>query len=76
MVASLEEWGSFTPIVFEKEALVFQDRSALSRDWGGPEDLSGKLYVGFTATDLVIAGEIRDDVLTTNPVIWYRGDEI
>ena len=58
------------------DALVFQDRSPLSRDWGGEQDLSGKLFVGFTSTDLVIAGVIRDDVLTSNPVIWYRGDEI
>ena len=43
---------------------------------GGEDDLSGKLYVGFTSTDLVIAGEIRDDFLNTTPVIWYRGDEI
>ncbi len=74
----LGEWeaSSSRPIEFGKDALVTQDRSSLSRSWGGKQDLSGKLYVGFTATDLLIAGDITDDHLTTNPVLWYRGDEI
>ena len=48
----------------------------LSRNWAGEEDLSGRFWVGFTATDLLVAGEVRDDDLRLNPLDWWTGDEV
>ncbi len=72
----LAEWGSFTPLLYGDAERVFTERSPLSRNWGGDADLSGRLYVGFTATDLVLAGDISDDMHTPNASIWYRGDTV
>jgi len=72
----IDEWDPESAVVLGDENRIFGEDSPLSRAWSGPEDLSGEIHIGYTATDLVIAGTIHDDVLTLNPRIWWLGDEI
>jgi len=71
----LLEWGDAQPLVLG-EKNVIRNATDLSRDWAGEGDLSAVFYVGFTATDLVLAGTVRDDDLILNPDMWWLGDEI
>jgi len=70
----LTEWQSAQPI-------VMQDRSFFKEGlvWGGPADLSGKVYVMWDATNLYLAGEITDKIPLVNKQerqeIW-NGDAI
>ncbi|MCU0726593.1 MAG: sigma 54-interacting transcriptional regulator [Planctomycetes bacterium] len=70
------EWQGATLLHMSEANLIRQEGSPLSGDWRGPADLSGDFRVGYTATDLVLAGRVRDDVLTLNPRVWWAGDEI
>jgi diguanylate cyclase (GGDEF)-like protein len=70
------EWKGFVPLVLGEANLIRIEGSDLSRGWRGPADLSGEFHVGYTATDFVLAGRVRDDALTLNPRVWWAGDEI
>ncbi|MHC4473773.1 MAG: sugar-binding protein, partial [Planctomycetota bacterium] len=72
----LDEWAGAVSLELGEGNLIRNEASGLSMSWGGPRDLSGTFYVGYTATDLVIAGEVRDDDLVPNPRIWWLGDEV
>jgi hypothetical protein len=74
-VLSPAEWGEADRLVFGEKNLI-RNAADLSRDWSGESDLSGVLHVGFTATNLVIAGTVTDDRLKLNPIDWWLGDEI
>ncbi len=44
--------------------------------WRGPEDAGVRLWLGWNATDLVVGGELRDDVAQHDAERWYLGDGI
>ncbi|MEN8150985.1 MAG: diguanylate cyclase, partial [Planctomycetota bacterium] len=66
----LDEWGA-PPLVLGKDNVI-----ARTGGWAGEADLSAKIHVGYTATDLVLAGRVTDDKLLLNPNHWWLGDEI
>ncbi len=72
------EWKDVPALVLSEANLVRPEEGNLSRHWAGEADLSGVLHLAFTATDLVLAGRVRDDVSTINPnpSAWWAGDEI
>jgi DNA-binding NtrC family response regulator/GGDEF domain-containing protein len=67
----LDEWDRSTYLDLGEANLVRKDPS-----YGGPADLSGRIYIARSATTLYIAGEIHDDTLYWNPKESYLGDGV
>lgn len=44
--------------------------------WRGTDDASVRLWLGWNAADLVLYGEVYDDVLQHDPERWYQGDSL
>jgi DNA-binding NtrC family response regulator len=69
----LDEWDKSKAIEIKDEKTQFVRRDP---SYGGPADLSGRIYVARSATTLYIAGEILDDTLYWNSKTPYLGDGV
>ncbi|HVS19662.1 MAG TPA: sigma 54-interacting transcriptional regulator, partial [Planctomycetota bacterium] len=73
------EWrGDGPPAVRIDSAaqLVALEGRAPSALWSGPQDASLSLWLGWTEEDLLLGGEVRDDVTDNDPAQWFRGDSL
>lgn len=70
----LTDWDKSSPIVM-KEASFFKE----GLNWGGPQDLSGNIYLMWDETNLYLAAEVTDKISLVNKKerqdIW-NGDAI
>ena len=65
------EWDRSSAIEITPEKLVRRDP-----EYGGPADLSGRIYVARSATTLYVAGEVHDDTLFWNNKVTFLGDGV
>jgi DNA-binding NtrC family response regulator len=69
----LDEWDKTKAIEIQDERTQFVRRDP---SYGGPADLSGRVYVARSVTTLYVAGEILDDTLYWNTKTPYLGDGV
>lgn len=65
-----------TVAIEQPEQWVSLEGRAPTALWRGVEDSGVRLWLGWNATDLVIGGELRDDVAQHDAERWYLGDGI
>jgi len=54
---NLSEWNTSTPLVLESETQLIRDGDY----WGGPDDLSAKVYLMWDEANLYIGAEVTED---------------
>ena len=67
----LSDWTGVPALEVGEAQVVRKDPA-----YGGPQDLSGRIFVCRSATTLYLAGEVRDDTVFWNPEISWRGDGV
>jgi DNA-binding NtrC family response regulator/HAMP domain-containing protein len=73
------EWRGERPAdvrIERAEQLVSLEGRAPAALWNGPQDASLSLWIGWNDEDLLLGGEVRDDVSDTDPLEWFRGDSL
>jgi DNA-binding NtrC family response regulator len=73
------EWRGEGPagvVIDSTPQLVPLDGRAADEFWSGPTDASVQLWVGWNEDDLILGGEVRDDVADQDALNWYRGDSL
>jgi GH18 family chitinase len=73
---SLEDWRAPPDFVLDDQEHVVYEVTPNS--WGGPEDLSAKAWVGWTAEGLYFAFDVKDDIHLQNAAdetLWH-GDHM
>ena len=73
------EWRGEEPpgIVIDRlDQIVELGGRPRDQDWSGPEDASLVMWVGWNATDLILGGEVRDDVDDHDAGRWFHGDSL
>lgn len=74
---NLEEWPESAPALVSDQASRLV-RYGDTRDWGGPQDLSGRLWLKWDKDSLYLAARVKDSGLTVpaQAVDLWRGDSI
>jgi DNA-binding NtrC family response regulator/HAMP domain-containing protein len=73
------EWRGEGPpdvAIDRADQLVALEGRAPGALWSGPQDASLSLWIAWNEVDLVLGGEVRDDVTDTDPLEWFRGDSL
>lgn len=73
------EWRGERPpdvAIDRAEQLVALEGRPPAALWNGPQDASLSLWIGWNDEDLLLGGEVRDDVTDTDPLEWFRGDSL
>src|SRR5690606_10645605 len=70
------EWRAATVLTLDRREQVWEEGARGA--WGGPEDLSAKIYLAYDSAHLYLAGEVRDNsfVSQATPNRWETGDAI
>lgn len=71
------EWRrGAAPVVVDAPGQLVSIGPPVDEHWLGSADLSTELWIGWNASDLILGGRVRDDLVAHDPSSWFRGDSI